>query len=96
MSKFNFFSRIDVSTTDFVDHVASFGFISSGISIINNSALSTDIVEYSFDGATLHGDLSPTFPNAALAFDNRYESRIWFRLKVDGGPVSVRLEAWAI
>ena len=96
MSKFNFFERVSVSTVDFEDHVSSFGFISSGISLINTSSLAGDVVEYSFDGSTLHGDLSPTFPNAALAFDNRFESRIWFRLKVAGPSAIIRVEAWAV
>ena len=96
MSKFNFFNRINVNSVNFSDHVASFGFISSGISFINSSALSSDIVEYSFDGSTLHGDLVPSDTSSALAFDNRFESRVWFRLKTDGPQVNIRVEAWAI
>ena len=96
MSKFNFFDRIEVSTVDFEDHLSNFGFISSGISLINTSILFGDVVEYSFDGSTLHGDLNPTLPSAALSFDNRYESKIWFRLQSSGTPVIIRVEAWAI
>lgn len=96
MSKFNYFDNVSVSTVNFSDTVRSFGFISSGISLINISSVPTDIVQYSFDGSTIHGDLSPTFPNAALSFDNRFESRIWFRLESTGSSVVVRLESWAV
>ncbi len=51
-------------------------------------------VQYSFDGEEVHGDLRNGTNTAALTFQNRAISEIWFRL-LAGGSVEVRFEAWA-
>lgn len=54
------------------------------------------IVEYSFNGNTLHGDMTPGTPTHSIFFDNRRISKIWFRLADGNQPASrIRVEAWA-
>lgn len=53
-----------------------------------------DVVEYSFDGNNVSGDMTPNSPTEAMFFDNRPVSRIFFRLPNGGGPATVRVEAW--
>jgi len=96
MSKFNFFNRVSVTSTVFEDHKRSWDFNSAGIMILNESTTSGDIVQYSFDGVTVHGDTVPGTVAAGLAFDNRIESAIFFRLASAGSAVSIRVEAWGL
>ena len=51
-------------------------------------------VEYSFNGNTLHGDMTPGTSTSSITFDNRKVSKIWFRVP-DGGSAIVRVEAWS-
>jgi hypothetical protein len=95
MSKYNFFDRVSVSTTNFDNHVVYWTFNSTGIVLVNETETSGRIVEYSFNGTDVHGDLDPDLATSGLAFDNRRETRIWFRLKTAGGAASVRIETWA-
>lgn len=96
MSKYNFFDKVLVTTTSFEDCVVSWNFISAGFSLLNESTTPGRIIEYSFmSNGTVHGDLDPSLPSAGVAYDNRHESVIYFRLKTDGAPVTVRVEAWA-
>lgn len=95
MSKFNFFDRRAVSSTNFEDNKFSWSFISAGIILENESTTSGDVLEYSFDAETVHGTLDPDLPTAALAFNNRHESKIYIRRQSAGSAVTVRVEAWA-
>lgn len=95
MSKFNFFTEMSVSTTSFESHMVSWNFISSGFLLMVDSTNAGDIILYSFDGVTVHGNLSPTKPNEGLAFDQRHESKVYFSRKTGSGAVLVRVEAWA-
>lgn len=89
-SKFNYFRIISVDSVSFstVPQV-SFGFIPQGFSFINRGV---DVIEYSFDGSTVHGDLDPSDESIGLTFNNRLESKVWFRSP--GAPQNVRVEAW--
>lgn len=93
MSKFNFFERREIITTNFTDHLFDFGgWISMGVIIANEATLADKIVEYSFDGTNSHGEVNT---NIGFSFDSRKESKIWFRLKEEGNAIIVRVEAWA-
>jgi len=46
-------------------------------------------VEYSFNGTTLHGDMTLSLPSQSLIFFDRAVCGIWFR-----GSGVVRIEAW--
>lgn len=94
MSRFNFFNRASVSSTDFSR--LSWDFISQGILLINESSNIADVVQYSFDGINVHGDLTPTTDSAALTFNGRKESAIFLKLASAGSSVSVRVEVWGI
>ena len=48
-------------------------------------------LEYSFNGLTLHGDMTAGESSESLVFENRVASKIWFR-----GTGVVRIEAWSI
>jgi hypothetical protein len=48
-------------------------------------------VQYSFNGQTVHGDMTTAQASATLTFTNRVVSTIWFK-----GSGVVRVEAWAI
>ncbi|KKN14932.1 hypothetical protein LCGC14_0991190 [marine sediment metagenome] len=89
----NFFQRITVTNLGFVESSDILINIKNqqSFSMINEG---TDIVEYSFNGRTLHGDMVPGKPSEALMFDNRRISKIWFRAPNSGSHV-IRVEAWA-
>ena len=90
MSKFNYFKIITVNTSSFpVDPQVSFAFNSQGIILYNRG---TSVVEYSFDGVNVHGDLDPTDSTAGISFDHRVECKIFFRTA--GASQTVRVEAW--
>ncbi len=92
--KKNYYTRLDVSTTSF-DVFCSWNFNSAGLILINESSTTGDVIEYSFDGTTVHGSLDPDLPSNALAFNNRHECEIFFRRQSAGSNVVVRIEAWA-
>lgn len=59
-------------------------------------APSSTVVEYSFNGYTVHGTLDgsgATAPNY-LIFENRVVSKIWFTYTTGSG--TIRVEAWAV
>jgi hypothetical protein len=60
-------------------------------SLVNEGA---GIIQYSFNGQTLHGDMTPGTPTQAIFFDNRRVSKIWFRLRGGQPDSTVRVEAW--
>lgn len=90
MSRFNYFRILNVTETNFppVPQI-DFGFGSQGFILLNRG---DETVEYSFDGVNVHGDLNPNDATSGMAFDDRSESKIFFR-----APSSqlVRVEAWA-
>lgn len=90
MSKWNFFEAVTVDVAVFPDTPqVNFEFLSQGFSFLNRGA---NVIEYSFDGSTVHGDLDPGDASAGLTFDSRVESKVWFRYV--GGSSVVRVEAW--
>lgn len=90
---FNFFDRITVGDEDFLNNMISWPFISCGIILLNEGS-SGNIVQYSFDGQNVHGDMDPDTASAALAFDSRHQDKIYFRLSA-GTSATVRIEVWA-
>lgn len=88
---FNYFKKVDVASSSFQDNpeiVINIRGISS-FSLVNEGDA---VVEYSFNGETVHGDLTPDTPTEAIFFDNRPVSYIWFRTATPGQ--TVRVEAW--
>lgn len=89
----NFFGKYRVSSTSF-EVVAIWNFTSIGIALMVESNDVTDVIQYSFDGETVHGDMTPTMPSEGIIFDNRFQSKVWFRRATPGDGVLVRVEAW--
>lgn len=91
MSKWNYFQVVSVDGYAFPSTPqVNFDFLSQGFSFLNKS---TKVIEYSFDGSTIHGTLDPSDNSVFLSFDSRTECKVWFR--GDDGYGSVRVEAWA-
>lgn len=97
---FNYFRKIDIIASDFGSESVSgeqpdafITFPTTTVMLLNESA--TGIVEYSFNGTIVHGELDPLLPTRGMTFDNRTISLIWFRIKPgSSGPVTVRIDAW--
>lgn len=93
---FNFFQKAEISDSSFneeCDMIITFS-TKSVMMLLENT---TGVVEYSFNGNTVHGELNSTLPSRGIAFDNRVISKIWFRLKSGSpGPLTVRVDAWGI
>lgn len=91
MSKFNYFKKVTITNTAFTTSPdANFGFNASGLSLLNRGSI---VVEYSFDGENVHGDLNPSDPSVGVTFDQRAENKVWLRLAI-AGSAEVRIEAW--
>lgn len=92
MAASNFFQTVTVSSSTFSDSADVVSALSKkrSFTLINEG---TGVIEYSFDGSTLHGNLTPGTNTEALSFDNRRVSSIWFRLK-SGAASDVRVEMW--
>ncbi len=65
--------------------------------IIFTNETSASVVEYSFNGSTVHGVLDGTAGSTtrSVTFLNRQQSLIWFRLK-SGGAGTITTTAWGI
>lgn len=90
----NFFHKLYVDSTSFSEHVVNWNFTSVGIALMIETDNETDVVQYSFDGKTVHGDMTPFRPSEGIVFDNRHQNRVWFRRAAPGEGVLVRVEAW--
>lgn len=103
---FNYFKSTSVSWTQFGasdGYTTSDGygpdliitFPTNGIMFTNET--SGQVVEYSFNGNTVHGQLDGTATSTtrSLTFLNKVASVIWFRLKSgSAGPAIITVTAW--
>lgn len=101
---FNFFQSTSITATVFgastvdgyqPDMVITFP--SYGLIFTNET--SGQVVEYSFNGTTVHGQLDGTTTSTTriMTFLNRQISCIWFRLKSgSAGPATITVTAWGI
>ncbi|HEY5268629.1 MAG TPA: hypothetical protein VII94_05930 [Candidatus Saccharimonadales bacterium] len=55
------------------------------------------VIEYSFDGTTVHGELGSNTNNFSLTFQDRVISLIWFRVQSgSSGTLNVSVQAWGV
>lgn len=91
---FNFYSKYTILNSAFQDEcdtIITFS-TTSVMMLLENT---TGVVEYSFNGNTVHGELNAALPSRAIAFDNRVISKIWFRVASGSpSPLTVRVDAW--
>ena len=94
----NYFEKLSVTATTFNYNADAFvPFVTQGVMLLNLSTSSSSIVEFSFNGTTVHGELAAGTPSAGLTFDNRVIGKIWFRVQSgSSGPISVSINAWAV
>lgn len=89
-SRYNYFEVVTVDVAAFpTDPQSDFGFFAQGFSFVNRGAA---VIEYSFDGTNVHGDLNNTDESVERLFVSRMECKVWFR--VSAGSHDVRVEAW--
>lgn len=94
---FNFYEKIVVTNTTFgaapeYKWDVLITFTTTGVMMLNEG---TGVVEYSFNGNTIHGELDSTSVTKALSFDNRVINTIWFRIKSgSSAPITVSVQAW--
>lgn len=90
---FNFFRKVTVSGSSFTSSsTLSVPFVPQGIMFINEDG--TNVVEFSYNGNTVHGELNPTLPSRSLTFNNIGVCGIWFRMK-SGPSAVVSFYAWS-
>jgi hypothetical protein len=96
---FNFFQKVDVNWSTFGGGASDgYGpdliitFTTQGLIFLNEGS---GVVEYSFNGTTVHGELDSAGSTKMLTFNSRVASLIWFRVKSgSSGPIKVSVQAW--
>lgn len=90
---YNYFARLPISSSSFsTNSDVTFAFSGNpSFSLINEGS---GVIEYSFNGSSVAGDLVPGTPSAAMAFNHRGYSSVWFKLK-SGSASNLRIEATA-
>lgn len=85
---YNFFNKVTVTASNFDGYNSdiTIPFSTHGVTFFLESGSS---VQYSFNGTTVHGDMTSGLASAALTFLNRPVCRVWFK-----GTGVVRIEAW--
>lgn len=102
---FNYFQKKVVNWTQFgaLDGYTADGYgpdliipFSTQAAIFLNEG--TGIIEYSFNGTTVHGELDGSVSSLTkmLTFNSRVISLIWFRVKAGSTSSTVSVQAWGI
>ena len=93
---YNFFQKLSVTNVGTFNHNSDMliTFSTQTVMFLN---LGSGVVEFSFNGNTVHGELNSANPSAGLAFDNRVISGIWFRVQAGStAPINISVQAWGI
>lgn len=87
------------STVDGYDCNAFIWFPPQTIILLNKTVAGTasKIVQYSFNGNTVHGELDAAdTATRCLIFNNRMVNKIWFRVKSgSSGPITIAVQSWS-
>lgn len=92
---YNFFQKLSVANVGTFNHNSDMLilFPTQTVMFLNEG---TGIVEFSFNGNTVHGELNSATPSTGLVFDNRIISGIWFRVQTGStAPILVTVQAWS-
>lgn len=96
---FNFFQILTVTATGFGSNSVDgyqpdmiITFPTETVTFQLEPTTGTGVIQYSFNGQTVHGDMTYGNYSANLVFENRVISKIWFKL-ISGSAI-VRVEAW--
>jgi hypothetical protein len=96
---FNFYKKVAVSNTTFGTSTDGYypdvalGFTSQGFLLMNEST--STVIEYSFNGNNVAGEMDPTQASKTLSFPDRGVSKIWLRVKSgSSGTANVSVHAW--
>ena len=101
---FDFYQKLTVSATTFgggsVDGYQPdmvIRFPTQGVVFNIQGVGGSNVIEYSFNGTTVHGELSQVSANNRffLTYPNRQMSMIWFRVQSGSSSATVTVEAWA-
>lgn len=101
---FNFFQKLVVSAATFgggsVDGYQPdmiIKFPTQGVIFNVQGVGGANVIEYSFNGTTVHGELSQVSASNRyfLTFNNREISMIWFRVQSGSSSATVTVEAWS-
>lgn len=96
---FNLFKELTITATSFNTSQADIiiPFSTQFLSFMTyGTSSTTQIINYSFNGNTLHGNLTPTLSSAFLTFPNRVVSKIFFCLAAGSASTKIRVEAYGI
>lgn len=108
---FNFFQKYSVTATTFggdtvdgyqpsmIITFPTYGVIFTNLALdgYTDGYTGNSIVEYSFNGQTVHGELGSNDNNISLTFENRVISLIWFRIQSgSSGPIPISVQAWGV
>jgi|SRR5579859_2772013 len=100
---YNFYKNLSITAATFGGASTSgaqpdiiITFTTYGSIFTNLTSASGHIVEYSFNGQTVHGILDGSNQYlASLNFSNRVISLVWFRIQAgSSGPANVIVQAW--
>lgn len=89
---FNFYRKLTVANSNF--NTDADVWITFPTYTVNFSLESTGVVQYSFNGTDIHGEMDSTKSSKDLSFQNRPVCKIWFKLI--SGTGTVRIEAWGL
>lgn len=89
----NFFEKISITESEFPENPQV------RLNIVDQKGISfmletNSVVQYSFNGNVLHGDMTAGLASSAILFDNRNASAIWWKIVSGTSPAIVRVEAW--
>lgn len=93
---YNYFQKFEVSSATFQDNPDGvITFSTQSVRFLNEETGGTNVLEYSFNGNTVHGECDPTQLSKSKTFDNRTVCLMWFRVKSGStGPITFSVEAW--